>query len=81
MEFVFPDYPHIVVSQEICAGKPRIKGTRIPISSVMAYLASGMSIEDVLSEFNWITREDILQVLAFSANMLNDRIIPLEKAA
>jgi uncharacterized protein (DUF433 family) len=81
MEYVFPNFPRIVVSQEICMGKPRIKGTRIPISSILAYLAGGMPISEILKEFNWLEQEDILQALAFSANMLNDRIIPLEKAA
>jgi uncharacterized protein (DUF433 family) len=81
MEYVFPNFPRIVVSQEICMGKPRIKGTRIPISSILAYLAGGMSMSEILKEFNWLEQEDVLQALAFSANMLNDRIIPLEKAA
>ena len=81
MEYVFPNFPRIVLSQEVCMGKPRIKGTRIPISSVLAYLAGGMSIEGFLKEFYWVEREDVLQALAFSANILNDRIIPLEKAA
>jgi uncharacterized protein (DUF433 family) len=81
MEYVFPNFPRIVVSQDVCMGKPRIKGTRIPVSSVLAYLAGGMSIDDFLKEFYWVEKDDILQVLAFSANMLNDRIIPLEKAA
>ena len=71
MEYVFPNFPHIVVSQEICMGKPRIKGTRIPVSSILAYLAGGMSIDEFLKEFYWVEREDVLQVLAFSANILN----------
>jgi uncharacterized protein (DUF433 family) len=62
-------------------GKPRIKGTRIPVSSVLAYLAGGMSVEDFLSEFHWIEKEDVLQALAFSSSMVNDQVIPLEKAA
>lgn len=49
-------------------GKPRIKGTRIPVSSVLAYLAGGMSIDGFLTEFYWLEREDVLQALAFSAN-------------
>ena len=81
MEYVFTNFPHIVVSQEICMGKPRTKGTRIPVSSILAYLAGGMSIDEFLKEFYWVKREDVLQALAFSANILNDRIIPLEKAA
>ncbi len=81
MEYLFPNYSRIVVSQDICMGKPRIKGTRIPVSSILAYLAGGMTIEAFLKKFHWVQHEDVLQALAFSANMLNDRIIPLEKAA
>ncbi len=81
MEYAFHNFPRIVTSQDICMGKPRIKGTRIPVSSVLAYLAGGMSIDKFLEEFHWVEREDVLQALAFSANMLNDRIISLEKAA
>lgn len=81
MEYVFPSFPRIVVSQEICMGKPRIKGTRIPVTSVLAYLAGGMSIEDFLLEFHWLEKEDVLQALSFSSTMVNDQVIPLEKAA
>ena len=62
-------------------GKPRIKGTRIPVSSVLAYLAGGMSVEDFLQEFHWLEREDVLESLAFSSSMVNDQLIPFEKAA
>jgi uncharacterized protein (DUF433 family) len=39
MEYTFFNFPNIVISQEVCAGKARLKGTRIPVSSVLAYLA------------------------------------------
>lgn len=69
MEHAFANFPRIVVSQDVCMGKPRIKGTRIPVSSVLAYLADGMSVEDFLREFHWVEREDVLQVLAFSQRL------------
>ena len=81
MEHAFANFPRIVVSQDVCMGKPRIKGTRIPVSSVLAYLADGMSVEDFIREFHWVEREDVLQVLAFSSIMLNDRVISFEKVA
>lgn len=62
-------------------GKPRIKGTRIPISSVLAYLSGGMSVDDFLQEFYWVEKEDVLQALAFSSTVLNDQVIPFERAA
>ncbi len=67
MEYVFHNFPRIVTSQEICMGKPRIKGTRIPVSSVLAYLAGGMSVDKFLEEFHWVEREDVLQALAYDS--------------
>ncbi len=81
MEYAFSNFPNIVVSQEICSGKPRLKGTRIPVSSVLAYLAGGMSVDEFLKEFYWVQREAVLEALAFSAQTMNDRHIPLIKAA
>ncbi len=62
-------------------GKPRIRGTRIPVSSVLAYLAGGMSADELLQAFYWVEKEDVLQALAFSSTVLNDQVIPFEKAA
>jgi uncharacterized protein (DUF433 family) len=81
MEYTFFNFPSIVISQEVCAGKPRLKGTRIPVSSVLAYLAGGMTIDEFLKEFYWVEHTAVLQALAFSAQTMNDRLIPLEKAA
>ena len=81
MELIFPDFPRISVNQERCAGKPCIKGTRIPVDSVLAYLASGMSADDFVKEFSWITKEDVQEALSFAATMLSGRYIPLQKAS
>ncbi len=81
MEYAFPGFDRIVVSPEICTGKPRIKGTRISISSLLAYLAGGMTISEFLQEFPWVTEADVLQSLAFCSMMMSDELIPLEKAA
>jgi uncharacterized protein (DUF433 family) len=81
MEYSFHNFPLIVISQEICIGKPRLKGTRIPVSSVLAYLAGGMTIEEFLTEFYWVSREAVLQALAFTSEMMNEQLIPLQKTA
>ena len=82
MEYTFFNFPKIVISQEVCAGKPRLKGTRIPVSSVLAYLAGGMSMETMLDEFPRLTRDAIYQALAFAShNMQDDQFIPLAKAS
>jgi uncharacterized protein (DUF433 family) len=49
-------------------GKPCIRGMRITVYDVLEYLASGMSQEAVLSEFPYLTEEDILACLAYAAD-------------
>lgn len=81
MQYVHPDFQRITIDPEVCFGKPCIKGTRFPVSSVLAYLSSGMTTEELLTEFPRITREDVLEALSFSSYMMNERVIPLHRAA
>jgi len=81
MQYVHPDFKRIIVDSKVCFGKPCIKGTRFPVSSVLAYLSGGMTMDELTAEFPRISREDILEALSFSAYMMNERIIPLHRAA
>ena len=49
-------------------GKPCIRGLRITVYDVLEYLASGMSEDEILSDFPDLTREDIRACLAFAAD-------------
>ena len=60
----------ITVDPNICHGKPCIRGLRYPVESVLEYLASGDSFEDVLAEFPDLEREDLLACLEFAARSL-----------
>ena len=55
------------------SGQPCIRGMRMTVQDVLQYLASGMSVEEVLDDFPYLTREDIQVCLAYAA--------ALEKAA
>jgi uncharacterized protein (DUF433 family) len=57
----------IVINPEIRFGKPCVRGTRITVGDVLSYLASGMSENEVLTDFPQLTREDIRACLAFAA--------------
>jgi len=50
------------------SGKPCIRGTRMTVSDVLEYLASGMTQEQILAEFPDLTVEDIRACLAFAAD-------------
>ena len=47
-------------------GKPCIRGMRITVYDVLEYLASGMSYEEILDDFPYLTQQDILACLSFS---------------
>jgi len=50
------------------SGKPCIRGTRMTVTDVLEYLASGMTEEEILAEFPDLTAEDIKACLAFAAD-------------
>ncbi len=65
----------IEVSPDLHHGDPCIKGTRIPVKTIIGSLADGMTIEDILAEYPQLTREDILAALAYAADMLHDDVL------
>jgi uncharacterized protein (DUF433 family) len=49
-------------------GKPCIRGMRITVYDILDYLASGMSYDDVLGDFPYLVKEDILACLEYAAD-------------
>jgi uncharacterized protein (DUF433 family) len=48
-------------------GKPCIRGMRITVYDVLEYLAAGMTEQEILADFPYLTREDIRAVLSYAA--------------
>ena len=53
----------------------------MPVASILSYLSGGMTMDDFLKEFDWLTREDVLEAMAYAAGMVEHRIIPLKTAS
>ncbi|NIV14797.1 MAG: DUF433 domain-containing protein [Aliifodinibius sp.] len=49
-------------------GKPCIRGMRITVQDVLSYLAAGMTIEEILSDFPYLTEADIRACLSYAAD-------------
>ena len=60
---------HIVSDPEILRGKPRIKGTRIPVGLVLGYLAAGRTSADIRTEFPDLTNEQIAACLDYARDL------------
>jgi uncharacterized protein (DUF433 family) len=62
------NYQHLItIEPGKRSGKPCIRGMRITVSDVLEYLASGMSVDEILADFPDLTAEDIRACLAFAA--------------
>jgi uncharacterized protein (DUF433 family) len=57
----------ITIDPAVRSGKPCIRGMRITVTDVLEYLAGGMSEDDILKDFPYLTRDDIRACLAFAA--------------
>ncbi len=64
------DYSHIIMIEPgKRSGKPCIRGMRITVYDILEYLASGMTEDEILSDFSELTREDIRACYAFGADL------------
>ncbi|MEW5830467.1 MAG: DUF433 domain-containing protein [Chloroflexota bacterium] len=70
-----PLLERISIDPNVCFGKPCIRGTRIWVSLILDFLASGMTTDEVLAEYPQLTREDILAAIAYGAEMSRERYI------
>jgi uncharacterized protein (DUF433 family) len=59
-------------SPEVMSGAPVFAGTRVPVQTVIDYLAGGHPLEDFLDDFPTVTREQALELLARLKEMLKD---------
>ena len=60
---------HITSTQDVLKGKPRLKGTRIPVSLVLGYLAAGKNTEDIIKEFPDLKKEQIAACLDYAREL------------
>jgi len=65
-------HERIEINPEIMGGKPVIRGTRIPVETLLRKLGAGMTIDAVLADHPRLTHEDVLAAQAFAADYLAD---------
>jgi len=75
-------YTLIISDPSIMMGKPVITGTRITVEIILEKLSSGETIEQILQAYPRLTKESILQALAFAADALRaDMVYPVKESA
>jgi len=66
---------HIASDPEILHGKPRIKGTRIPVSLILGYLAAGQTAEEIIAEFPDLTRDQVAACLDYARELAEFAVV------
>jgi len=68
----------VLIDPAIHHGDPCIRGTRIPVATIVGSLADGMTPEDVIKEYPQLSREDVLAALEYAAEAVHhEALIPL----
>lgn len=65
----------ITIDPNICHGKPTIRGKRYPVESMLELLASGMTIEELLTDFPDLVKEDFLACIGYAAKLIQVKSI------
>jgi uncharacterized protein (DUF433 family) len=60
---------HIESTPDVIRGKPRIKGTRIPVSLILGYFAAGNTMEQIIAEFTDLNTEQIAACLDYARDL------------
>ena len=63
----------ITIDPAVCHGKPCVRGLRYPVETLLELLSSGMTIDDILADYEDLEREDLLAVLAYAARLARTR--------
>ena len=61
----------ICISPDIMLGKPVIRGTRITVEFIIKNMSEGMEIDDIISEYPPVQKDDIMACLAYSADVIS----------
>ncbi|MCS3921297.1 DUF433 domain-containing protein (plasmid) [Fervidibacter sacchari] len=72
-------FTRITVDTERMGVVPCIRGLRIPVATILAMLAEGMTEQEILNAYSDLEPEDIREALRFAAEAVQERQLPLVK--
>jgi len=62
---------------EVMGGKPCIRGMRVTVGAIVGLVASGKTVDEVLADYPYLEREDILEALSYAAWRAEEREAPI----
>jgi uncharacterized protein (DUF433 family) len=73
-------FDRITLDPAVMGGKPCVRGMRVTVGMIVGQIGTGRTIEEVLSDYPYLDREDVLQALRYAAWLAEDREVSLPRA-
>jgi uncharacterized protein (DUF433 family) len=70
-------FERITVDPNMMGGMPCLRGMRMPVATVVAMVADGMAVDEIVDEFPDLTPEDVAEALRYAAEAMRERQLPL----
>lgn len=65
----------ITIDENVCGGKPVIRGKRITVQTILEFLTAGETTEEILNQYPSLERADITACLEFAANLMSRNFV------
>jgi uncharacterized protein (DUF433 family) len=67
----------ITFDPQVMGGKPCIRGMRVTVGTILGLVASGKTVDEVLADYPYLRREDILEALSYAAWEAEEQEVPI----
>jgi uncharacterized protein (DUF433 family) len=74
------DFPRITRDPSVMGGKPCIRGMRVTVGMIVGQIGAGLSIEQLLDDYPYLEREDVLEAMRYAAWLAQGREVDLASA-
>lgn len=74
-------FDRITTDPGVMGGVPCIRGMRMPVATVVAMIADGMTTREIISDLPDLTEEDVAEALRYAAEAVRERELPLRHSA
>jgi uncharacterized protein (DUF433 family) len=73
--------PRVVAEHRTMGGVPCIRGTRIPVATIVGLVAQERSVEQIVADYPQLSAHDVRAALEFAAAAVSERQVPLRTSA
>jgi len=74
------EFSRITIDPAVMGGKPCIRGLRMTVGAIVGQIGAGATVDDVLADYPYLEREDVLEALRYAAWLAQEREVDLATA-